>query len=386
MRAVLRGSPLPLEDAVEYLLQLCDGVAEAHRLGIIHRDLKPANLFLTMRANGSPCIKVLDFGIAKISDPSEAELTNEGMIGSLRYMSPEQILHSKTADWRTDIWALGMIAYEFVTGKAAFGSTSQVDLISEIMDDEPVRPSSLRPELPLAIEVIILKCLRKNREERFQSVNEVADALRSAVGLPPAHVPRIRASMASISAETMPPAVVEEKTQRGFGVTDHPPARHGVRGTFMAGGAVAAVGSVLVLTLALRRSSEGPVVPVEVPVARALATAPLASAEVSAAMPTDPEAAPNEPPAEEPSDTMVVPNVLPGKPRVEIRAQEREKQPTVEPVVSSVASAEVGPIVTPMGSASAGSVDAPVKPEGAVPPVPTKTETKVERGAGLEFD
>ncbi|HRI72732.1 MAG TPA: protein kinase, partial [Polyangium sp.] len=392
LRAVLLDGPLPLEDAVEYLLQACDAVAEAHRAGIVHRDLKPANAFLTSRSDGSPCIKVLDFGIAKISDPSAAELTHEGMVGSLKYMSPEQILRSKTVDARTDIWALGMIAYEFVTAKPAFSATSQVDLISAIMEDEPAPPSVLRHDLSPAIEAIVLKCLRKNRQERFQSVDEIADALREAVGLPPANVPRIRAPMASISAVTTPPpaVVVEEKTQRGFGVTDDPNVRtRTLRKPLMAGGAVAAVGSVLMLAVALRRPSDRPP-PIEVPVFGAAAAIPVEPMAIPSAMSAQPDLAESIAPAIEPSAEVVMPNAVPDKPRADARG----------PAVNrgSGVSAEAPPkeapgaaVEAPASSASGPPpMDVPVKPETTAAPLPAKTETKTEvkndRGVGLEFD
>src|SRR6185436_1763872 len=97
------------EVAAEYVLQACEAIAEAHSVGIVHRDLKPANLFLTKRADGSPCIKVLDFGISKVNDGSHAKTKTSAVMGSPAYMSPEQMRSSRNVDGRTDIWALGAI-------------------------------------------------------------------------------------------------------------------------------------------------------------------------------------------------------------------------------------------------------------------------------------
>ncbi len=124
---LLTRGPLPPTDTVEYVVQACDALAEAHALGIVHRDLKPANLFVTRRRDGSPLVKVLDFGISKSSALNEVggggSLTKTGgLMGSPVYMSPEQMKSAKDTDARTDIWALGIILYELVGGRTPFES------------------------------------------------------------------------------------------------------------------------------------------------------------------------------------------------------------------------------------------------------------------------
>lgn len=396
LKTILQHGPLPLEDVVEYLLQTCDAVSEAHQVGIVHRDLKPANLFLTIRSNGSPCIKVLDFGIAKISDPNEVELTREGMVGSLKYMPPEQILKSKTADWRADIWQLGMIAYEFVTAQTAFGGTSHIDMVANIMEEEPALPSTLRPDLPASMEAIILRCLRKNRDERFQSVRELADALRDAAGLPSIHAPRMRPFSMSMSG-MLAPTLVEEKTERAFGVTDHPvppaPVRAHKRGPWLVAGVVVAVGSVLGL-VGVRRNGPASQPPVLAANAAMVMTSvveeplPVASSLPIAAENVAPEAT-NE----------VLPDASIGAP-IDVRDKRK-----VNIAVPDVKTPPVASVVTSAHPVEPSSVDKPsaavVQPELTTQPassavVPAgKTETKSEQkgetvkpevNTGFEFD
>src|SRR5689334_443951 len=114
--------PVPYPDAVDFVLQACEALAEAHALGIVHRDLKPANLFMITAADGTPCIKVLDFGISKItqpgtSDPDYGMTKTQTLTGSPLYMSPEQMTSSRAVDGRTDIWAMGTILFELVCGR-----------------------------------------------------------------------------------------------------------------------------------------------------------------------------------------------------------------------------------------------------------------------------
>src|SRR5262249_26962732 len=113
--------PLPTGLAVDYVLQACEAVAEAHRLGIVHRDLKPANLLLNHRPDGTPLVKVLDFGISKSDDQDDAGLTTTmTVVGSPSYMSPEQLRSAKNVDARADVWALAVILFELLTGKRPF--------------------------------------------------------------------------------------------------------------------------------------------------------------------------------------------------------------------------------------------------------------------------
>ncbi len=169
---------LPWQDAVEYVLQACEAIVEAHSLGIVHRDLKPANLFLTKRADGSPLVKVLDFGISKIEGGSRRDLTTASMLmGSPRYMSPEQMLSAKEVDARTDVWALGVILYELVTGKPLWDADTVHGLSALIATAPAPMLRTEQPEAPPELESAIARCLTKSRDERLGGVADLALAL-----------------------------------------------------------------------------------------------------------------------------------------------------------------------------------------------------------------
>ena len=171
---------LDVAQAVECVIQACDALAEAHSLGIIHRDLKPSNLFLTARPDGSPLVKVLDFGIAKLlnSDPSKPPLTANGaVIGSPVYMSPEQILGKKTVDARSDVWQLGVILYELLSGVCPFDGATLGDVMIAI-GVHPAKPlRQVRPDAPEALEALIQRCLEKDALKRLPDVAALAEGL-----------------------------------------------------------------------------------------------------------------------------------------------------------------------------------------------------------------
>ncbi len=174
--------PLPIDVAVDHVLQATEALAEAHALGMVHRDLKPANLFLVHRADGSPCVKVLDFGITKVLDPkgvlSDLDTTKAtDVMGSPRYMSPEQMRSARAIDARADIWALGVILQELITGSAPFDGTTMPDLLAAILQDRPVPLSWLRPDAPPELDAVIAKCLEKEASARYRDVAELTQAL-----------------------------------------------------------------------------------------------------------------------------------------------------------------------------------------------------------------
>ncbi|HLV65830.1 MAG TPA: serine/threonine-protein kinase, partial [Polyangiaceae bacterium] len=179
---IQQSGPLSPSFAAECILQACEALAEAHALGIIHRDLKPANLFLTTRADGSPCIKVLDFGISKLtatgsSGADFAMTRTQAIMGSPLYMSPEQMSSSRNVDARSDIWAIGAILYELVSGAVPFEAETMPQLCGVILQEPPRPLRQVRPDLPEAFEHIVLKCLEKDRNLRYQDVAELAAAL-----------------------------------------------------------------------------------------------------------------------------------------------------------------------------------------------------------------
>jgi serine/threonine-protein kinase len=179
--AKARGA-MPVETAVEYVLQACEALAEAHGMGIVHRDLKPSNLFVATRADGTPSVKVLDFGISKITGmgASGADLgmtKTTTIMGSPLYMSPEQMASSRDVDARTDIWALGAILFELLTGRVPFQADTITQLCAMILQQRPEPLRNLRPDAPEGLQNVIQHCLEKDRNQRFSNVADFAHAL-----------------------------------------------------------------------------------------------------------------------------------------------------------------------------------------------------------------
>ncbi len=297
---VKRGQRLPIARAVGYLLQACEAVAEAHAKGIVHRDLKPSNLFLTQTADGTPLVKVLDFGISKslIQQPagSAAHDTSTGaLVGSPMYMSPEQIRDARRVDARTDIWALGVILHELLAGKPPFQAETLAGTLASVAADPPTPLRAARPEVPVGLESAVRRCLQKAPQRRFATVAELSRALeefapsdaRASVerierllGTPPAPLAApaeparegeegaVSATLPSWEGETVPAVTSPALFPRGV--------RYALAGAVFLG---AAVGLLL-----FRGSTPAPVAgksalqsPAE-PVANAIRTAPAASA------------------------------------------------------------------------------------------------------------
>jgi serine/threonine-protein kinase len=176
---------LPVGEAVDYVLQAIHGVAEAHRLGIVHRDLKPANLFVT----GEPSahvIKVLDFGASKLTAESTVDPADPGgmtlassLIGSPRYMAPEQIRSALEVDARADVYALGATLHELLSGNPIFCADSLARIFAHVLWDAPEALSATRDDVPAALEAVVLRCLAKAPADRYATVEALADALAS---------------------------------------------------------------------------------------------------------------------------------------------------------------------------------------------------------------
>ena len=187
LRSRLQAGPLPPRRVVELAVQVCSGLAAAHEKGIVHRDLKPENLFITSDGH----VKILDFGLAKLrpapqeagAAPTVADTTQPGMvIGTVAYMSPEQV-RGQTVDHRSDLFSLGCVLYEMLSGQRAFARGTAADTMSAILKDEPPEVTTVQPGVPPPLAHVVGHCLEKQPGERFQSARDLAFDLSSLSGI-----------------------------------------------------------------------------------------------------------------------------------------------------------------------------------------------------------
>jgi serine/threonine protein kinase len=159
---------------VDLMLQACEGIAEAHALGIIHRDIKPSNFFITRRPDGSMLLKILDFGISKTPVGYEDLTGTQTVIGTPSYMAPEQMKSGRAADPRSDLWSIGVVMYQLLTGRTPFTGESYAELVLKVGLDPP---EPILVPLPGGLGAVVLRCLEKDPKLRFQNVGELARML-----------------------------------------------------------------------------------------------------------------------------------------------------------------------------------------------------------------
>jgi len=290
LASVLTRGPLPPATAVDYVLQACVGLAEAHSLGIVHRDLKPANLFVTRRLDGSALVKILDFGIAKTQAGAVSGLTQTSMVmGTPGYMAPEQLRSTKDADARADVWALGVILYQALSGRLPFPANSITEFAVKTAM-EPPDPIDLAPEL----RAVVLRCLEKEPAGRYPDVASLAQAL-APFGGPTARAnahlamqllgPQLgHASTVMASASKVPTTL-----QVASGVAAPTAARPKSRGVLIGAGLLAAavLGGVVVVAVTQKSEPAPPPAQVAAPAPLAAITPPPADAAQVAAEPVD---------------------------------------------------------------------------------------------------
>jgi eukaryotic-like serine/threonine-protein kinase len=226
---------LPVVEAIDYFLQACLALAEAHAIGIVHRDIKPANLFLAAQGDGRHLIKVLDFGISKVNaiakGPATA-ITNTGQfLGSPHYMSPEQLKSTRDVDMRADIWSLGVSLHRLIAGTNAFDADSVAELVMVILTRQAPRLRELVPDAPERLDHVIAKCLEREPANRFQNVAELANAL-APMGPPHAHAYAARiASLVHRTGQSSPVLAPVEPVMPGTRTSANEASGSGVHAT-----------------------------------------------------------------------------------------------------------------------------------------------------------
>jgi eukaryotic-like serine/threonine-protein kinase len=351
---ILRRGPLPLAEAAGYVLEAIEALAEAHTTGIIHRDLKPANLFLARRADGTRIVKILDFGVSKATGtrPGDMALTQHAaMIGSPLYMSPEQMRSARDVDARADIWSLGIILFELVSGRPPYMGDSIPELVSAMMES-PRSLRGTRPGVPEAFDRVVRRCLERDPNRRYPDVAALAAALVEFAPEARLHAERARRVMggaplpiAEATSKTLPTsAPLSHPTVTAWGESQRPGEGRSRKRPLL-------IGAALLLALggiggALARASQSdarvnasllpaPSLASALPVASPAApTAPLQSEQAASPTPP-PEPRPAEPPAAKQARAPLAPapNRIAAKGSAVRRAQPAPTSPPAAPPV-----------------------------------------------------
>jgi eukaryotic-like serine/threonine-protein kinase len=221
-----RRGALPQAEACEYIVQACDALGEAHALGIVHRDVKLGNLFLTRGAAGVPILKVLDFGLSKVSafgDNETGVTMSAAVLGSPRFMSPEQLQDPRTVDGRTDIWSLGIILYTLLAGRPAFDADTVGKLFAKVMGENPRPLQELAPNVDPGLVAVVNACLAKSPNKRISNVADLASAL-ARFCLNPGHAQATAGRLASVLASSKVEGVADLAPGAHKRATSIPPA------------------------------------------------------------------------------------------------------------------------------------------------------------------
>jgi serine/threonine protein kinase len=354
----LQPGPLPAASAVDYIMQVLSALEYAHGRGVVHRDVKPANMMLT----SAGVVKLLDFGIAKAT--SDHGLTMTGTtLGSLYYMSPEQIQGVATLDGRTDLYSVGVSLYELVTGKRPFDGDSQYAIMAAHLERNPPPPVEVDPRLPQALSDVILMSVARSPDARFQSAAAFRNALGSETGAaapaaqPAAAVPPARPS--PMGTPITPPAATEPRHRRGL---------------WMALGAVAMAAAAIAMIQfgPWRGSKAAPSIPAASGGTAATPVTPPAAPPPAA--PPAPEVAPSTP---QPPATLPAPQISKPKP-INTTAQKATATPS-QPAPQTPAPAPAVPQSTPAIPAAPPAAQTPSSPPPSAPPPASRAELQEAR-------
>ncbi len=374
--------PLTLDDKLNIVAQLCNGLYYAHEQGVVHRDVKPDNVFL----GDDGTVKLLDFGIAKLTSST---LTRQGdVLGSASYMSPEQVSGSETLDGRSDIFSVGVLFYELLTGTKPFDGASSTTVILKIVQEEPRAVDLVMPSVPPQVAAIVMRALRKDPAERFQSADVMARELQAlrkslpaSISIAEAQAPvdatrvsgaedsRTMVSAAAPAAAAGPaativtpgPTVVSPGTGQAHDLTPAPTvvverSSSALVPALLGGVIVLAIVVVAVVVVLVMRFGSQPSVPATTAADTTPAAAAAAPATAGAATASTPATTAAEPPALPPTADLT--SMLPGT--------------SPAPPPSSAAEAASAPVAT---VAQAGSEPRPTAPANAPPPAPAPAGT-----------